>query len=146
MKILVSFVLGLLFATGLGISGMSSPYKVRAFLDVGGQWDPSLALVMVGAIGVFALFYVIARRRERPLLAERFHLPEQRSIDVRLLAGSALFGLGWGLSGYCPGPAIMAMSSGRLPVLLFGATLLASAWLTRLALRQRANKPAHSRS
>ena len=106
---LVAFASGLVFAAGLGLGGMTQPAKVMDFLDVTGAWDPSLALVMLGAIAVHALVVWWGRRAERPLLADRFTLPSARGIDARLLAGAALFGLGWGAAGFCPGPALVSV-------------------------------------
>ncbi len=108
IRLAVSFVCGLVFALGLGISGMTLPSKVIGFLDVFGSWDPSLALVMAGAIGVHLVPSIWTLRRGLPLLDRRLHLPEFDRIDARLLGGAALFGLGWGLGGYCPGPAVVA--------------------------------------
>jgi uncharacterized protein len=115
----VAFASGLVFAFGLGLSGMTRPGKILGFLDVAGAWDPSLALVMVGAVGVHFLFVRRARRRASPWLAPRFAWPPERRIDARLLAGAALFGIGWGLAGYCPGPALVALASFGPGVLLF---------------------------
>lgn len=108
IRLAASFVAGLIFALGLGISGMTLPSKVIGFLDVFGSWDPSLALVMAGAIGVHLLPSVWTLRRGAPLLDTRLHLPELEQVDGRLVGGAALFGLGWGLAGYCPGPAVVA--------------------------------------
>jgi uncharacterized membrane protein YedE/YeeE len=110
---------GLVFALGLGISGMTRPAKVVAFLDIGGDWDPSLAFVMVGAIGVYALLYRLILRREAPALDSRFHLPSATGIDTRLVIGAVLFGMGWGLAGYCPGPAIASLVSLSQEVWIF---------------------------
>ena len=121
---LVAFLSGIVFALGLGVSGMTRPEKVLAFLDLGGRWDPSLALVMVGAIGVHALLRLVILRRARPLLAPAFAVPTRRAIDVPLLAGAAIFGIGWGLAGLCPGPAVTALASGRLPAVAFVLAML----------------------
>jgi uncharacterized membrane protein YedE/YeeE len=108
---LVAFAAGLVFAIGLAFSGMTQPSKVIAFLDVFGAWDPSLAFVMGGAIAVHALFAWRANpsRARAPRLAARFAVPEARGVDGRLLAGAALFGVGWGIAGYCPGPAVVSI-------------------------------------
>ena len=116
---------GLLFGAGLLISGMTSPAKVRGFLDVFGHWDPSLAFVMIGAIGVH---FVLLRRivaLPKPLLQARFQLPSRAAIDAPLVVGAALFGVGWGLGGVCPGPGIVdaAMGSGYAVVFMMGMTL-----------------------
>jgi uncharacterized membrane protein YedE/YeeE len=103
---------GLLFGLGLGVGGMTSPAKVLGFLDIAGAWDPSLAFVMVGAIGVHAILRLLVHRRERPLFAATFDVPPHTVIDRRIVVGSIVFGVGWGVAGYCPGPAIVAMASG----------------------------------
>jgi uncharacterized membrane protein YedE/YeeE len=128
---------GALFGLGLGVSGMTLPAKVRGFLDVTGDWDPTLALVMVGAIGVhFVLFRLILRRRA-PLFDSRFHVPTRRDIDVRLVGGSALFGVGWGLSGQCPGPALTNLATGAPTALVFVAAMAAGMGIQRLMDRAR---------
>jgi len=108
---LVSFASGLVFAAGLGLAGMTKPSKVVGFLDFFGAWDPSLMMVMVGAIAVNGLAYAWARRRAAPLLGDRFLIPSRREIDGRLVAGAALFGVGWGLAGFCPGPAVVTLAA-----------------------------------
>lgn len=118
------FVSGVIFALGLGISGMTNPAKIVSFLDITGNWDPSLALVMVGAIGTYSLLYRVVRRNEAPLFAEAFSVPDRREIDGRLVSGAALFGVGWGLGGFCPGPSIVAMLSGAPVVFVFVASML----------------------
>jgi len=110
--LVASFFCGLLFAVGLGISGMTNADTVLAFLDLAGGWDPTLAFVMVGAIGAHRLFYGPILRRESPLLGQAFHVPDRTELDSRLLGGAVLFGLGWGMSGYCPGPAVVGTLSG----------------------------------
>lgn len=109
-KIVSAFAVGLLFGLGLLVSGMADPAKVLAFLDVTGRWDPSLAFVMAGAVAVSATGYFVARRRGRPLLASRLEIPTRRDLDPRLIAGAAVFGLGWGLAGLCPGPALTLLT------------------------------------
>lgn len=119
MILLSAFVSGVVFAIGLGISGMTNADTVLAFLDLAGGWDPTLAFVMVGAIGAHRLVYGAILRREAPVLGGSFNLPEQTSIDRSLLLGAGLFGLGWGMSGYCPGPAVVGTISGTVePVVL----------------------------
>jgi uncharacterized membrane protein YedE/YeeE len=121
-----AFFFGAVFAVGLALSGMTRPGKVVAFLDVAGAWDPSLLLVMGGAIAVnLVLFWRTIRRRVRPLLAEKFHLPTRRDIDRPLVVGALLFGAGWGLSGLCPGTAIASIVTFDVSVLLFVAAMLA---------------------
>ena len=105
-----AFAVGLLFGLGLLVSGMADPAKVLAFLDVTGRWDPILAFVMAGAVAVSATGYFVARRRGRPLLASRLEIPTRRDLDPRLIAGAAVFGLGWGLAGLCPGPALTLLT------------------------------------
>ncbi len=119
---------GLLFGAGLLVSGMAQPAKVVGFLDVLGDWDPSLAFVMLGAIAVHFLAYRLVPKLERPLLGERFGIPTRRDIDPRLLIGAALFGAGWGLAGYCPGPALTTLVSGASTTLLFTGGMLAGMW------------------
>lgn len=121
----VAFVSGLLFALGLALGGMTNPAKVIAFLDVFGQWDPSLAFVMVGAIAVYAPAFRLTTRRPTPLFGSRFELPTRRDIDVPLVLGATLFGVGWGLSGYCPGPAVVGLASFGRGALVFGAAMFA---------------------
>jgi uncharacterized protein len=129
----VTFVAGLLFALGLGISGMTHPSKVLAFLDVAGAWDPSLALVMGAGVAVNLVAFQWALRRRAPLLAPRFSLPTQSRVDAALLAGSAIFGVGWGLGGFCPGPALVAAVTGTAPVLTFVVAMIAAMFLFDLA-------------
>jgi uncharacterized membrane protein YedE/YeeE len=116
---------GALFAVGLAVSGMTRPAKVVGFLDLSGAWDPSLAFVMLGAIGVHFVATRLITRRARPLFEERFHLPTRKDLDARLLLGAALFGVGWGLGGFCPGPGLVSAASGSLPAFVFvvGMTL-----------------------
>ena len=128
---------GALFALGLVISGMTTPRTVTAFLDFTGAWDPQLAFVMAGAIAVHAPIVWFLRRRSRPLLDTRFHVPEQEQIDARLVGGSALCGIGWGLSGYCPGPALVSVGGGGLGVLVFAGAMITDILLPRSAFRSR---------
>ena len=124
MQILTALAAGLIFGLGLIISQMINPEKVLAFLDVAGRWDPSLAFVLVGAAAVSGLGYFLSRRRSAPLLAARFEIPDRRDLDARLIVGAALFGVGWGLVGLCPGPAIVALPlAGLQGVFFFGAML-----------------------
>lgn len=116
---------GLIFGLGLLLSGMTNPTKVQGFLDITGSWDPSLAFVMGGAIAVASLAFAQARRRDRAWSGARIEWPRAAGIDVRLLVGGALFGIGWGLAGFCPGPALVAMSSGLTEAWIFGAAMLA---------------------
>jgi uncharacterized protein len=123
-RLVVAFVCGALFAVGLAISGMTHPTKVRAFLDFTGAWDPSLAFVMAGGVLVNVLLFRVALRRGTPLLAGAFALPDRRAIDARLVGGAALFGVGWGLGGFCPGPAIVSVAGGAAPVIVFVVAML----------------------
>ena len=123
MKALSFFGLGVLFAIGLGLSGMTQPTKVIGFLDVAGQWDPALLFVMGSAVMVTFVGYRWVLRRPMPVLAGRFDIPTVKQIDPSLLAGATLFGLGWGLAGFCPGPAIVALASGSIDVMIFVAAM-----------------------
>lgn len=122
---------GLLFALGLGLGGMTQPSRVLGFLDVTGQWDATLALVMAGALGVHALALRLIRRREAPVLAARFPALARTRVDGRLVAGAALFGVGWGLAGYCPGPALTLLVTGGHQVWLFALSMLGGMLLFR---------------
>lgn len=116
---------GLLFGLGLLLSGMADPQKVLGFLDLAGAWDPSLALVMGGAIALGLPGFALARRRSRSLLGEPMQLPTRQAVDAPLLIGSALFGIGWGLAGYCPGPALVGTAAGLGSAAIFSAAMLA---------------------
>lgn len=116
---------GALFGAGLVISGMVMPSKVIGFLDVTGAWDPSLALVMGGALLVHSLAYVLIVRRGKPLFAEKLALPTRRDLDLKLIAGAALFGVGWGLAGLCPGPGLVAVATAATDAWLFVAAMIA---------------------
>ena len=118
-KIAFGLVAGLLFGAGLALAGMTNPHKVLNFLDVTGDWDPSLALVMASAIPMSALTFWLARRRQRPLLEPGFVLPTNRRLDRPLWIGSALFGVGWGLGGYCPGPAVASLTDPSIGLIGF---------------------------
>jgi uncharacterized membrane protein YedE/YeeE len=137
MSLLTAFLAGLLFGSGLVLSGMTNPAKVLAFLDVTGQWDPSLAFVMLGAILVAAVGFRFAGARARPLFGASVHLPGAKRIDARLVAGSAVFGIGWGLVGYCPGPALAALAVGGRPTLIFVAAMVAGMALFEVYERVR---------
>lgn len=126
---LSSFGAGLLFGIGLWVSGMAVPAKVLGFLDVTGSWDPTLLVVMAGAVGVTLAAFRPTLKRARPYFAERFVLPARKDIDLPLVAGSAIFGLGWGIAGYCPGPALTALSNLTFEVFAFVAAMLAGGWL-----------------
>ena len=126
---LVAFASGIVFALGLGISGMTRPIKVIGFLDFAGKWDASLAFVMIGAVAVYFIAYRLVRRRTAPMLAERFSVPEWKDIDRNLIVGAAIFGAGWGLGGFCPGPAITSLASGAAPVAVFVIAMAAGIYL-----------------
>jgi uncharacterized membrane protein YedE/YeeE len=125
MTILIAALAGLVFGLGLLVSGMADPQKVLAFLDLAGPWDPSLALVMGGAIALGLPGFALARRRNRSLLGEPMQLPARQAVDAPLLIGSALFGIGWGLAGYCPGPALVGTAAGMGSAAIFSAAMLA---------------------
>lgn len=132
MPIIVAFVVGLIFGIGLILSGMTNPAKVLAFLDLAGDWDPSLAFVMAGAIGVGAVAFRFAEGQPRAWLGDVMHLPTAKHIDRRLVLGSLAFGAGWGLAGYCPGPAVASLATGGPKVWIFVAAMLAGMALYEL--------------
>ena len=132
LRRLAGFASGLVFGLGLILGGMSRPVKVQGFLDVFGAWDPSLAFVMGGAIALAAPAFALARRRARAWNGDAMPAPASRTVDVRLVLGGALFGAGWGLVGYCPGPALVALGGGQRDALWFVAAMLAGlAWEPR---------------
>ena len=135
MRVLLATVSGLLFGCGLALSGMVDPARVLGFLDPFGRWDPTLAFVLAGAVAVSGCGTLIRRRMRRPLVGERFDVPATRPIDARLLSGAAIFGVGWGLAGLCPGPAVADISLGLPSVLVFVAAMLAGMWLHRVTTR-----------
>jgi uncharacterized protein len=121
---LPALLVGTIFGAGLTLSDMVNPARVQAFLDVAGAWDPTLAFVMGAALIPSAIAYLVRRRMDRPLLANRFFIPESRSLDRRLLSGAVLFGIGWGLVGFCPGPALSGLVLGAWQPWLFVAAML----------------------
>lgn len=130
LQSLVSVIAGVLFGAGLVVGGMTDPGKVIGFLDLAGRWDPSLAFVMGAALCVtLPVFQLVIRKRSRPLLGSRFFLPTKTDLDPQLLGGSALFGIGWGIAGLCPGPAIANLVSGAPEVLAFVVAMVAGMWL-----------------
>ncbi|MFZ5522183.1 MAG: DUF6691 family protein [Pseudomonadota bacterium] len=135
---IASLLAGLVFGLGLMTSGMADPAKVLGFLDVAGAWDPSLMLVMVGAVGVGLVAFALARRRTVSWLGASMRLPTAQGIDRRLVGGSLLFGVGWGLAGFCPGPALVALGMGERQALVFVAAMLAGMVLFELLDRRRA--------
>ncbi len=134
---LSALLAGLLFGIGLIGSGMANPRKVLGFLDLAGPWDPSLALVMAGAVGVGVLAFAIAGRRKRSLLGAEMRLPTVRSIDARLVGGSLLFGIGWGVAGFCPGPSLVALGAGVPKAGVFVLAMLAGMGLFEAIERLR---------
>lgn len=131
LKMLIALVAGALFGVGLALAGMTNPIKVQDFLDISGRWDPSLAFVMGGAVLVTLISFTLLLRRGKPWLAERFFLPRSTDLDRNLLGGAALFGIGWGLTGYCPGPALASLASINHEVWLFVPAMLLGGWLDR---------------
>lgn len=129
MRGLVAFASGLIFGAGLLVGGMTDPARVIAFLDLGGHWDPSLAFVMGAALCATLPTFQLLRSRNRPLFEERFFLPTKTDFDWRLLGGAVLFGIGWGVAGLCPGPAIANLSTGSMEVLAFVVAMIAGMWL-----------------
>ncbi|WP_119153379.1 DUF6691 family protein [Caldimonas tepidiphila] len=138
MLLLTSFLSGLVFGLGLLLSGMANPAKVLGFLDLAGAWDPSLAFVMAGAVGVGLVAFALARRRTRSLLGAAMRLPDARRIDRRLVGGSLLFGIGWGLAGFCPGPGLVALGMGVPGAAVFVLAMLAGMALHELLERRGA--------
>lgn len=129
-------MVGLLFGAGLTLSGMADPARVLGFLDVAGAWNPTLAFVLAAALVPSSLAYAIVRRMRRPLLADEFCIPQSRAVDARLLIGAALFGIGWGLVGLCPGPAIAGLALGHWQNWLFVAAMIAGLALQRVYERR----------
>ncbi|RXV69668.1 hypothetical protein D1006_32080 [Burkholderia stabilis] len=132
-----AFLAGLLFGVGLIVSGMADPQKVLGFLDLAGRWDPSLAFVMAGATGVAVFAFAWAKRRARSWLGLPMQLPALRAITVRLVAGSAVFGIGWGIAGFCPGPAIVSIGLGSAKGIVFFVAMLAGMAVFEWAERRR---------
>ncbi|HEY1328523.1 MAG TPA: DUF6691 family protein [Casimicrobiaceae bacterium] len=141
MPLVASLLAGLMFGSGLIVSGMANPAKVIGFLDVAGAWDPSLAFVMAGAIAVAAVAFAVARRRSVSYLALPMNLPSARHVDRRLVGGSLLFGVGWGIAGFCPGPALVALGMGYAKAFVFVAAMLVGMGLFELLERRPAPDP-----
>ncbi len=146
MRTISAFFLGALFAVGLVVSGMTRPDNVVAFLDITGAWDPRLAVVMMGAICTYLPVYFWVRRRSAPMLASEFHWPSKLLIDRELVGGAVVFGVGWGLSGFCPGPALVAVAAGASNALWFaggfvGGMALFEGWKARPVSRRRMTQP-----
>ena len=134
---IIAALAGIVFGVGLALSGMMDPARVRGFLDIFGSWDPTLMFVMGGATLVMGIAWLVQRRFKRPLADSRFHLPNTSGIDRRLLGGSALFGIGWGLAGLCPGPAVASLATRPLQAAIFVAAMIAGMALFRFTLEQR---------
>lgn len=141
MKSAVAGLAGLLFGLGLILGGMTQPAVVLGFLDIFGSWNPRLLFVMGGAVLTTTIGYRLVLRRSKPLLETKFHLPDTQRIDLRLVTGAALFGIGWGMAGYCPGPALVSLAGGALSVWLLVAAMVTGWWvagrLTSGASRQQ---------
>lgn len=135
---LMALLAGLIFGLGLLLSGMANPEKVLGFLDLAGPWDPSLALVMAGAIAVGTIAFRLAASRQLSLLGTEFRLPSKADIDRRLVIGSLLFGAGWGLAGFCPGPALVAVGAGQIKAVVFVAAMVIGMALFTLLEKRRA--------
>ncbi|SFK46426.1 DUF6691 family protein [Rhodanobacter glycinis] len=136
MKWVMAWLAGLLFGAGLAWSGMADPQRVLGFLDVAEMWDPSLLLVMLGAMGTYAVGYRFVVRCPRPLLDGAFHLPAERRVDARLLLGAAVFGAGWGLAGYCPGPVLAGIGLGNADLVWLLPAMLLGWWVSARWLRR----------
>lgn len=132
MQIIAAILAGIIFGLGIMISGMASPAKVLNFFDIAGTWDPSLAFVMGGALITTLIGYRLVFLRSQPLSADKFHLPTHSAIDTKLIVGASIFGIGWGIAGFCPGGAIPVIGTGMFEVLIFMAGLIAAILATRL--------------
>ncbi len=145
IRIVLALAAGLVFGTGILVSGMANPAKVLNFFDLGGiaagTWDPSLAFVMGGALAVTAIGYRLVLRRPAPVAADRFHLPSSTALDARLIGGAALFGVGWGISGFCPGGVVPALGLGRAEPLVFVAAMILGMIAARGIESYRSSRP-----
>lgn len=147
MRLIVTYLIGLVFGVGISISGMANPAKVLNFFDVAGIWDPSLAFVMGGALIVTFIGYRYVLKRPSPLLSAGFQLPTRRDLDLSLIGGSAVFGVGWGIAGFCPGGALPALGTGRMEVFVFVAALIVGIFAAKMlqtAFANRAKEQVHS--
>ena len=142
MRLVAVYLIGLIFGIGISISGMANPAKVLNFFDIAGTWDPSLIFVMGGALLVTALGYRLVLRKPAPIMAAQFDLPTNRALDARLLGGAAVFGIGWGISGFCPGGALPALGTGRTEVFVFVAAMLAGIFAARALMKRTATPTA----
>lgn len=140
MKLFFAYISGLIFGVGISISGMANPAKVLNFFDVAGTWDPSLAFVMGGALIVTFIGYRFVLRRPAPFFAQGFQLPSRKDLDAPLLGGSAVFGIGWGIAGFCPGGALPALGTGRSEVFIFVGALLAGIVAAKILQALLANR------
>lgn len=131
MKTLMGYIAGLIFGLGLALAGMTDPARVLGFLDIFGAWDPTLMFVLGGAVVTTFIGYRLVFRRERPMIGETFQLPTRQDLDARLIGGAALFGIGWGLSGYCPGPAIASIAGLTAPLFAMLVAMVAGWFLAR---------------
>lgn len=144
MRLIIIYLIGLIFGVGIMISGMANPAKVLNFFDFSGSWDPSLIFVMGGALVTTFIGYrfVLPRKDDaQPMMDVRFHLPTKLSLDARLIGGSALFGIGWGLAGFCPGGALPALGTGIPAVYIFTGALIAGIFLAKYAIKLMAGRP-----
>jgi uncharacterized membrane protein YedE/YeeE len=139
--VFTSLLAGLVFGLGLIVSGMANPAKVLGFLDLAGAWDPSLAFVMAGAIAVAAFAFALAKKRTASFLGAAMKLPGSRDIDGRLVIGSVLFGIGWGVAGFCPGPGLVALGMGEIKALIFVGAMLAGMGIFELIERRKQASP-----
>ena len=142
MRLILSYIGGLIFGLGISLSGMANPAKVLNFFDIAGTWDPSLIFVMGGALIVTFIGYRVVLRREAPVCDTQFHVPSSRTIDAKLIGGSLVFGVGWGIAGFCPGGALPAIGTGRAEVLVFCAALVAGILLAKTLQTRAATKAA----
>jgi uncharacterized protein len=137
MREIAGLITGFVFGLGLCLSGMADPKVVQGFLDLAGDWNPALIFVMAAGVAVTLIGYRVVLGRDKPVWSERFRLPATTAIDTPLISGAVIFGVGWGLAGYCPGPAIVSLASGRAPVFVFVLSMLtgmvAVRWMPRLA-------------
>jgi uncharacterized membrane protein YedE/YeeE len=131
MRLILIYLIGVVFGTGIVVSGMANPAKVINFFDIAGSWDPSLAFVMGGALITTAIGYRLVFGRTRPLFEGKFMLPTARNLDARLIGGSAVFGVGWGIAGFCPGGALPALGTGRIDVIAFVGAMLVGIFAAR---------------
>ncbi len=129
---IISFISGVLFALGLGIAGMTQPQKIIAFLDVFGAWDPSLVFVMLSGIGIHFIAYRLIRKRQSPIFSTEWHVPTKTEITPALIVGAIIFGIGWGLGGFCPGPALVALASFKAKPFVFVFSMLLGMFLFHL--------------